>query len=340
MTLRADDEVVAPGSMQPRHAPGEESIAEFADEVAAGLSRPQKTLPCKYLYDEVGSALFEAITLLPEYGVTRAEERLLQQQATGIAEALVPGVVVAELGSGSGRKTKAVLDALLSYQSEITYHPIDISRAALETCGLRIGATPRVHVRGVEGQYLDGLRQLGVAREAWPPMLVLFLGSNIGNFDRAEAHRFLSDVRACLRPGDALLVGADLRKSVDQLQAAYDDPAGVTAAFNLNLLARVNRELGADFDVRAFRHEARWCETESRVEMHLRSLTNQVVDIRRAGCRAGFRAGETIWTESSYKFRVEDLDALAAGAGFSVVGRWTSEGWAFAESLWVIRRDG
>lgn len=311
--------------------------AAFADDVAAGMAESPKRLSCKYLYDELGSALFDAITLLPEYGVTRAEEALLQRVSGEVAEALVPGVSVTELGSGSGKKTTSVLRAILEFQREVIYQPIDISRAALESCTMRIGETPGVHVRAVEGQYLEGLQHLAADREPWPPMLVLFLGSNIGNFDRREAVAFLSAVRGRLRPGDALLVGADLHKPVSQLLAAYDDPAGVTAAFNLNLLGRLNRELGADFDLRAFRHEARWCESESRVEMHLRSLADQEVTIRAAGCRVRLAAGETIWTESSYKYRTEELDRLATDAGFRLLRRWIAdEDWAFAENLWLV----
>ncbi|HEY3380429.1 MAG TPA: L-histidine N(alpha)-methyltransferase [Vicinamibacterales bacterium] len=322
------------------HAMEAARLAAFTFEVHAGLRQRQKTLPCKYLYDDVGSALFDAITHLPEYGVTRAEEGLLVEQAPRIVEALVPGVMVAELGSGSGRKTTTILDAILRYQREVAYYPIDISAGALEACRLRIGATQGVRVHGVEGQYLEGLQRLDAGREAWPPALVLFLGSNIGNFGRAEALTFLAGVRRQLRAGDALLVGADLRKPVARLLAAYDDPIGVTAAFNLNLLARINRELGADFDLRRFRHEARWCETESRVEMHLRSLEDQVVTIGQTGVRIPFLAGESIWTESSYKFEPEELDALARSAGFSPVSRWTSGGWTFAESLWVVTATG
>lgn len=313
-----------------------ERVALFADAVRAGLTRCPKTLPCKYLYDDLGSALFEAITHLPEYGLTRAEESLLAAQAGRIAGALVPGVMVAELGSGSGRKTALILDAILSFQREVTYCPIDISAAALEACRLRFGATSGVRVRPVEGQYLDGLRRLNEARHPWPPMLVLFLGSNIGNFDRRQAFAFLAGVRRDLRPGDALLVGADLRKPVPQLLAAYDDPLGVTAAFNLNLLARINRELGGRFDPRLFRHEAKWCAGDSRIEMHLCSLEDQVVRIDRIDLEVPFRAGESIWTESSYKFDPDDLDALARRTGFLPVARWQSEGWAFAESLWRV----
>lgn len=308
----------------------------FALDVRTGLARRQKTVPCKYLYDELGSALFEAITLLPEYGVTRAEEALLRAEALDIVQALVPGVMVAELGSGGGKKTSTILEAILSYQAEVAYHPIDISAGALETCRLRIGAMPGVRLGGIEALYLDGLGRLAAERDEWPPLLVLFLGSNIGNFDFSEARDFLSSVRGKLRPGDALLVGADLRKPEAQLQAAYDDETGVTAAFNLNLLGRINRELGGRFDLSTFAHEARWCERESRVEMHLRSTLDQVVAIEQCGVEVAFRAGETIWTESSYKLDPPQLDALAVSTGFTVAGRWRSSGWAFMETLWVV----
>jgi L-histidine Nalpha-methyltransferase len=320
--------------------PDAPQLAAFADEVRTGLGRRQKTLPCKYLYDDLGSALFEAITHLPEYGVTRAEEGLLVAQATNIAEALAPGVMVAELGCGSGRKTTPVLEAILGYQREVVYYPIDISASALEACRFRIGATPGVRIHSLEGQYLDGLQRLDEGRDPWPPMLVLFLGSTLGNFDRAEALSFLARVRQRLRPGDALLIGADLRKPVAQLLAAYDDPLGVTAAFNLNLLSRIDRELGADFDPRRFRHEARWCERESRVEMHLRSVEDHVVSFASLDATVPFVAGESIWTESSYKFDAGQLDALGRAAGFEPLARWTSGGWAFAECLWAVPMAG
>lgn len=311
--------------------------AHFAADVRDGLSRAQKTIPCKYLYDELGSALFEAITVLPEYPVTRTEEALLNANARHVAEALVPGVSVVELGSGGGKKTGAILEAILAFQAEVAYRPIDISPAALEACRLRLGAMPGVQVRGVEGLYLDGLRRLAVERDPWPPMLVLFLGSNIGNFDVREATAFLRGVRGCLRAGDSLLVGADLRKPVQRLLAAYDDGAGVTSAFNLNLLGRINRELGGRFDLRSFRHEARWCESESRVEMHLVSLVEQVVRVAACDMDVAFAAGESIWTESSYKFDPPQLDHLAAACGFTPVARWTSAEWPFAECLWVVK---
>lgn len=314
----------------------DERLASFAEDVLAGLSQHPKTLPCKYLYDDLGSALFEAITHLPEYGLTRAEESLLAANAERIATILVPGVLVTELGSGGGRKTAIVLEAILRFQRDVTYCPIDISPGALEACRRRLASEPGVEVRTIEAEFLDGLAELDRNRQPWPPMLVLFLGSNIGNFDRGQALAFLSRVRRHMRPGDSLLLGADLQKAAEQLIAAYDDPLGVTAAFNLNLLARINRELGGTFDARRFRHEARWSAEHSRVEMHLRSMEEQVVTIGRAAATVRFCAGETIWTESSYKFTPRDLDELAVASSFLPIMSWQSEGWAFAESLWIV----
>jgi L-histidine Nalpha-methyltransferase len=328
---------MVPSAHLRRQATAVQPMESFAADVMRGLTASPKWLPCKYLYDDLGSALFEAITLLPEYGVTRAEESLLRERARSIAERLVPGVMVAELGSGGGKKTASVLDAILAFQAEVAYHPIDISAGALGTCELRLGAIPGVRVRSIEALYLDGLLELGASREPWPPLLVLFLGSNIGNFDVPEAETFLSSVRGCLRDGDSLLLGADLRKPVDRLLSAYDDPTGVTAAFNLNLLARINRELDAAFDLRNFAHQARWCDAESRVEMHLVSRIDQDVRIGALDMTVPFAAGETIWTESSYKYDLAALDKLARAAGFEVVGRWTHEAWGFAESLWRVQ---
>jgi len=276
------------------------SIAEFASEVRAGLTRPgQKELPSKYFYDEVGSALFEVITLLPEYGLSRADERLLRDHAEAMVRPLLSSpVVVAELGSGSGKKTRWILEAI-ARREPTTYYPIEISPAALAQCVKELGQLERVSVVGVERAYLEGLASVVAERRAGQRLLVLFLGSTIGNFDRGPAQQFLGALRRGLQPGDALLLGADLVKPLEQLLRAYDDSLGVTASFNLNLLARINRELGADFDPRAFEHIARYDEIERRVEMHLLSRRRQEVSIPGAGCSVLFSEGETIWTESS-----------------------------------------
>jgi L-histidine N-alpha-methyltransferase len=312
-----------------------EVVSEFAADVNAGLSKLQKELPAKYLYDELGSALFEAITVLPEYGLTRAEERLLARHAKEIARWLPSNVAVAELGSGSGRKTRPVLQAIAARRDSLPYCAIDVSRAALDACCSQLSGLSGVSVRGLRCPYLDGLAEICSRRDGDECLLVLFLGSSIGNFSRDEAMRFLTAVRKRLRPGDALLLGADLVKPASRLLAAYNDPAGVTAAFNLNVLGRINRELGANFDLRNFQHAARWCSSARCIEMHLRSLIRQVAEIPGAGCRVEFEAGETIWTESSHKFETGDLHLMAGQSGFISIARWTDDEWPFAESLWI-----
>ncbi|MGB6429239.1 MAG: L-histidine N(alpha)-methyltransferase [Candidatus Acidiferrales bacterium] len=312
------------------------SIAEFAGEVRAGFTKTgQKELPSKYFYDEVGSSLFEVITLLPEYGLSRADERLLRTHAEAMVRPLLPNpVVVAELGSGSGKKTRWILKALARKQPT-AYHPIEISPAALSQCVKELGQLDGVSVVGAERAYLDGLASVAADRRGDERLLILFLGSTIGNFDRDVARQFLDEVRRRLQPGDALLLGADLVKPVEQLLSAYDDSLGVTASFNLNLLARINRELGADFDLRAFGHEARFDEIERRVEMHLVSRRGQEVSIPGAGCTVAFSSGETIWTESSHKYTVEEIVQLGESSGFRAETQWVDKEWPFAETLMI-----
>ena len=309
------------------------SSPDLAGDVRAGLLRPgQKELPSKYLYDEIGSALFEVVSVLPEYGLTRADERLLRRHAADIVSRLKPQVLVAELGSGSGKKTRWLLEALAQRQWT-TYCPIEISPTALARCESELGQIECISIVGFERPYLDGLLAAAARRNENDHLLVLFLGSTIGNFDRDAAERFLTEVRRILFPGDALLLGTDLEKPLPQLLAAYDDPLGVTAAFNLNLLARINRELAADFDLKAFRHEARYNIPYDRVEMHLRSMRNQTVTIPRARCSVSFLKDETIWTESSHKYRAEDISAMAQRNGFRCDSQWIDTEWPFAESL-------
>src|SRR5713101_4872980 len=311
------------------------SRPNLAGDVRAGLCRPgQKELPSKYLYDEIGSALFEVVSVLPEYGLTRADERLLQRHASDIVSRLKRPVLVAELGSGSGKKTRWLLEALAQRQYT-TYCPIEISPTALARCESELGRIDCVSIVGFERPYLDGLLAAAARRKENDHVLVLFLGSTIGNFDRDAAERFLTEVRRILVPGDALLLGTDLEKPLPQLLAAYDDSIGATAAFNLNLLARINRELGADFDLAAFRHEARWNRVERRIEMHLHSTCRQTVHVPAASLRFMLDEDETIWTESSHKFKAEEVPEMAARTGFRCDAQWIDGEWPFAQNLLI-----
>jgi L-histidine Nalpha-methyltransferase len=311
------------------------AIREFAVAVSDGLSKlGQRELPSKYLYDDLGTALFEAITLLPEYGLTRAEERLLRRHAGDILEHLPPPIAVIELGSGSGRKTRWLLEALAD-REPVAYFPIDISAAALIKCHQELGDVGAISMVGLEKSYQEGLQEAAARRQPNQTLLVLFLGSSIGNFDPPAAENFLRDIRRHVRPGDALLLGTDMEKSVGDMLLAYDDPAGVTAAFNLNLLARINRELGGDFLLRRFEHDVRYQEMDRRIEMHLRSIRNQTVSIRAADFTCSLREGETIWTEACHKFRVEEIPGLARRAGFLCEAQWIDTEWAFAENLLI-----
>ena len=304
---------------------------EFVRAVHAGLSGfGQKTLPCRYLYDSVGSALFEAITHLSEYGLTRADARILQAHAAEITGCLPGPLAVAELGSGSGIKTLPLLEGL-RHQPSLTYYPIDLSATALAHCAREL--EPLATVVPIEKSYLEGMGEVASRRRAGEKLLVLFLGSTIGNFELDAAIEFLTGLRSLMEPGDGLLLGTDLVKPMDRLLAAYDDPAGVTAAFNLNLLARINRELGADFNLRHFHHEARYHSEAQRVEMHLRSRAHQTVRIAKAGMCAEFAAGETILTEVCHKFRADQIAGMARSAGFRLDRQCVEEEWGFAESL-------
>jgi L-histidine N-alpha-methyltransferase len=303
----------------------------FARDVRAGLMRAeQKTLPCRYFYDELGSSLFEAITQLPEYGLTRADERILRVHAAAIVDRLPRNSIVAELGSGTGAKTRPILERLRQRQI-VVYYPIDTSASALAKCNQDLGRMGAVFP--LEMSYLDGLREVSQRRAVGQPLLVLFLGSTIGNFEPEAAIDFLYAIRQGLAPGDAVLLGTDLVKPVPELLAAYDDPVGVTAAFNKNILARINRELEADFDLRQFEHIARYNQDAQRIEMHLRSREYQIVSIHKADLIVDFVPNETICTEASHKFRLEQVCEMARLAGFHPEARWVDHEWPFAENL-------
>jgi len=307
--------------------------AEFARDVRAGLTNTeQKTLPCRYLYDDVGSALFDAITCLSEYGLTRADARVLTAHAADLADLLPPNVVTVELGSGSGAKTRPILEALQQRQP-VVYYPIDLSPLSLAKCVQELETLGEVVP--IEASYLDGLRSAVARRGSGETLLLLFLGSTIGNFEPGAAIDFLCSVRQLLERGDALLLGTDLVKSVPQMIAAYDDAAGVTAAFNRNLLARINRELDGDFNLRQFEHVARYVPNAQRIEMHLRSRAHQSVTIDGANLVVDFVPNETIRTEVCHKFLPDQLCTLARAAAFRMEAQWIDREWPFAESLFV-----
>jgi L-histidine Nalpha-methyltransferase len=309
------------------------ALSEFAADVAVGLSHPgQKEILSKYLYDEIGSALFDVICLLPEYGLSRAGMSLLQRHAPEIVDLLPKPVLVAELGSGSGQKTRWLLESLARRQ-RVNYFPIDISSSALWRCQQELAQIESVSIVGFESAYLDGLRAVASRRREGEHILVLFLGSTIGNFDRPAGEQFLREVRNTLQDGDALLLATDLEKPVSTLLLAYDDPTGVTASFNKNVLARINRELGADFDLRRFEHVVRYDSSERRIEMHLRCTAWQRVSIRGARFSCYLREGETIWTESSHKYNPNEVVSLGERTGYRCAGQWIDSEWPFAQSL-------
>ncbi|HRI52896.1 MAG TPA: L-histidine N(alpha)-methyltransferase [Pseudomonadota bacterium] len=308
----------------------------FVEDLHAGLARSgQKELPSKYLYDEVGSALFEVICVVPEYGLTRADTRLLKQHAAKWVERLPAPVTVAELGSGTSKKTRLILEPL-GRRQPTTYFPIDISAAALAQCARELGELSELgamEVVGLNLEYLAGLREVAARRPPGNHLLILFLGSTIGNFDRQQGEAFLRGIREILLPGDHLFLSADLVKPEAALLSAYDDTAGVTAAFNKNVLCRINRELGGNFDLKRFEHVARWNTTDRRIEMHLQAREQMTVTIAKAALRVEFQAGETIKTEDSYKYELSEIVAMAQRSGFVCEEQWVDPEWPFSQSL-------
>jgi L-histidine Nalpha-methyltransferase len=308
------------------------SVTEFERDVRAGLSKPgQKELYSKYFYDDLGTALFEAITLLPEYGLTRADLRLLREHGRELPHRAGHPSVIVELGSGSGDKAREILPYFAA-ERLITYCPIDLSAAALNRCLRDLDDIQNVEVIPIEDSYIRGLTSASKLRKGDASMLVLFLGSSIGNFEPEVAEIFLRSVRENLQRADVFLLSTDLVKPLDRMLAAYDDALGLTAAFNLNLLARINRVLGADFNLANFQHEARYNEIEQRIEMHLRSLVKQTIPVNH-NFSVELNKGETIWTESSYKFRPEQVRSLSERAGFNCEVQWIDEEWPFAQTV-------
>ena len=313
-------------------------LAEFAQDVAEGLALRPKQLPAKYLYDALGSTLFEAICELPWYNITRGERALLEQYADAVVSGLGDAVTLVELGSGSGAKLSVLLSAVDGSSQSARVHLVDVSTTALQLSALTLGQHPAVTVVQHEATYEVGLRAALTQRDATGPALVLFLGSNIGNLDPAGTRRFLNEVRSLCRRGDWFLLGADLVKAEGDLLLAYDDPLGVTAAFNKNLLARLNRELDADFDLGSFEHRVLWNADAARVESYLESQAEQLVCVRGAGCCVTFAERERIWTESSYKYEPAGIISTGEAAGFVPQAQWIEPRSQFALTLFEVER--
>lgn len=312
--------------------------ATFAEDVRAGLSRTPKALPPRYFYDALGSTLFEAICLLSEYYLTRAEREILELHAADIIGLVGSPLEIVEFGSGSGEKTRLLFDAALDRQTSLRYLPVDISESALRASADAIlDVYPALRISGFVSDYDGAIAAMRSLDRTGIRRLALFLGSNIGNLDEAAACGFLSGVRATLEPGDALLLGADLRKDEATLVDAYDDPLGVTAAFNLNLLGRINRELGGNFDLRSFSHVASWDAGEGCIRMHLASSADQFVRIDALDLEIHFSRGETIHTEDSRKYDLTSIDRLAAATGFERSRTWTDSRERFSSNLLVVR---
>jgi dimethylhistidine N-methyltransferase len=301
--------------------------------VLAGLGRPRKALPSHLFYDDVGSRLFQWITQLPEYYPTRVEREVLRRHGARLAARFAgAAVTLVDLGAGDGHKTREVVDHLVRAGARVTYAPVDVSRAALDAAAARMDGAGCARLAPLHARYEEGVRR-AAALDPGAPRLVLFLGSSIGNLEHVEALAFLRVLRAALAPGDHALVGFDLVKPLPVLRLAYDDPQGVTRAFNLNLLVRLNRELGADFDLSGFDHVASWDPVRPAMESWLESARAQRVRI--AGRTFAFAAGERIHTEISCKYTPAMISGFARDAGFRELETFTDgKGW-FADALWA-----
>ena len=299
------------------------AIPSYAAEVEEGLAKSQKTLPSKLFYDAVGSELFEEITRLPEYYLSRTELKILQERGDEIAQAAGPNVAVVELGAGTATKTSTLLLALARKQIRTSYFPVDISPSALAKAKIEVKRnSPAAFVHPVVADFSEGF---GFLRDIPGRRLVLYLGSSIGNFDPGPAVAMLAGVRQELNPGDSLLLGTNMVKDPAIMVPAYDDAQGITAQFNKNILGRLNRELGAAFNLDTFRHIARWNSLQSRMEMHLESMVRQTVEIELLQSRIKFAAGERIHTEDSHKYTMKMVNKMLKAAGFSRDQKWFDE---------------
>ncbi|MBX3246845.1 MAG: L-histidine N(alpha)-methyltransferase [Myxococcales bacterium] len=330
--------VLGPATLEALHDPRR----DFAYDVLVGLSEKPKRLPSKYIYDDEGSQHFSRIMSLDEYYPTRCETEVLERYADEIVAPLLGGgpINLVDLGAGDGKKTMIVLDALRRAGADFTFVPIDISEGAMKELVARVRAQmPDVAIEGLVCEYTEGVHHLG-REQRDRRNLVLFLGSNIGNFNRVQSRSFLLRLWSSLGEGDYALLGFDLKKDIEVLLAAYNDREGVTSAFNLGLLRRINRELGASFDLDRWRHYGTYNVFSGAMESYLVSLEPQVVEVEALEQRFAFDAWEPVHTEYSYKYLRSDVEALAHDTGFEVAGRFEdSRGW-FLDALWRVKRGG
>jgi dimethylhistidine N-methyltransferase len=311
----------------------------FADEVRAGLTANPKSLPCRFFYDAEGSRLFEEICELPEYYLTRAGAEIMEERSGEVVANLPRGATLIELGSGSSAKTRHLIERFLRRDGGLLYIPVDISRSMLEeSAHALLEEFAGLEILAIAGEYQEAMAHL--RRDFGLPKLILWLGSNIGNLDRPEAVEFLRCLRALMAAEDRLLVGIDLRKEPSVLEAAYDDAQGITARFNKNILARINRELGGKFDLERFHHRARYDEEAGRVEIHLESADAQKVPIAALDLIVPFAAGEMIHTENSYKYSPAEIEETAAAAGLRVAEQWLDRKGQFSLNLFTLSGAG
>lgn len=310
------------------------SHTDFAEDVRRGLSAEPKHLFPKYLYDDLGSKLFEAICYLDEYYLTRAEGQILATHADEIIESIPGDKTLIEMGSGSASKTRAIIEALLRNQEQLKFIPVDISASALENSSRALlRSYETLSIEGYAADYFDALVALGATSRG--RTLVLFLGSNIGNFEQEEALTFLRAIRSVLRDGDGLLLGADLKKDSATLEAAYNDKLGVTQSFIVNELARINRELGANFDLSQFKLRSKYDSEAGRVEVHLESLSPQSITIADLNLQVTLKVGEHIHVEKAHKYDMDQLSVLAAASGFRRARTWCDDRRFFSSSLFL-----
>lgn len=299
---------------------------EFRSDIIKGLSDPQqKSTPSKYLYDTLGSQLFEQITEQPEYYPTRTEINILQGNSSKIIKSIPKEIVLIELGSGSSKKTRFLFDEILKKQDKLYYFPIDISMNYLDSIVANLESLNKnLVVKGIPQDYINGIKQCdnilfenNISFDTFS-RLIVFFGSSIGNFEPEEARDFLKQIRLSMHDKDFLLVGFDLVKEVNLIELAYNDKAGFTSKFNLNLLSRINNELNGNFDIEKFYHQAFYNTRENRLEMHIKSRADQTVSISGINEKFHFKAGETIHTENSYKYDRTRIENLASRSGFIV----------------------